>query len=135
LDQGLKIHSKKPFKLAANEQFTLNLEYQKTSSALVSSSLAVQPAAPLDDSTSGRTSFSNYLPYIIGTVGAMMMIGGLVYYLQAGKTTTKKNRRRVSAKSDEQADGDVYCAQCGSRARNGDRFCRTCGSRIKQQED
>lgn len=135
-DQGLKYYNKKPVKLAANEKFTLNLQYEKTSDALISSSQAVQPAAPLDDNTTGRVSFSNSLPYIIGGVGLLLIIGGVIYYLQAGKTGKKKFRRRAGGKSDEEEgnDSDVYCSQCGTRARTGDRFCRICGSRIKQQD-
>lgn len=136
-EQGLKYHSKKPFKLAANEQFTLNLEYQKTSDALVSSSQAVQPAVPLDDNTTGRVSLNNSLPYVVGGFGLLLIVGGVVYYLQAGKPGTKKYRRRAGAKPEGEESGgsDIYCAQCGMRAHGGDRFCRTCGSRIKQQDD
>lgn len=134
--QGAKYYSNKPVKLAANEQFAVKIEYNKTSNALVTSPSAVKPAAPLDENTTGRVSFSNSLPYVIGGVGLLLIIGGVVYYMQAGKTNAKKSRRRARGKSDEEENnGDIYCSQCGSRARGGDRFCRICGSRIKQQED
>ncbi|MDD2921201.1 MAG: zinc ribbon domain-containing protein [Anaerolineales bacterium] len=132
---GLKYYSGSPVKLAANEQFALKFEYKKTSDALVSSSQAVQPAAPLDDNTKGKISFSNSLPYVIGGVGLLLIVGGVVYYLQAGKTSVKKSRRRSRKSDNEEGDGDTYCSQCGTRARGGDRFCRVCGSRIKQTEE
>ncbi len=133
---GLKYYSGNSVKLAANEPFALKFEYKKTSNALVSSSQSVQPSAPLDDKTTGKVSFNNYLPYVIGGVGLLLIVGGVIYYLQAGKTDTKKSRKRAREKSDEDESGDdVYCAQCGTRARGGDRFCRICGSRIKQAEE
>jgi len=124
-------------KLASGEQFPLNLEYTKTSDVLISSSLGVQPAAPVDENTTGRVSLNNYLPYVIGGLGVIMIVGGLVYYWQSGKKSAgKKSRRRHSASVEqEENQSDIYCAQCGTRAHGGDRFCRTCGSRIRQQEE
>lgn len=134
---GLKYFHGDPVKLNGGDQFTLTLEYQKTSSALIASSQGVQPAAPVDENTTGRVSLSNYLPYVIGGLGVVMIIGGLVYYMQSGQGSgAKKSRRRqhIPAESEE-GQNDIYCAQCGTRAHGGDRFCRTCGSRIRQQEE
>jgi hypothetical protein len=134
---GLKYFHGDPVKLASGEQFTLNLEYQKTTDALITSSQGVQPAAPVDANTTGRVSLNNYLPYVIGGLGVIMIVGGLVYYWQSGrKGGAKKSRRRQNAHTEpEEAQSDIYCAQCGTRAHGGDRFCRTCGSRIRQQEE
>lgn len=133
---GLKYYYGDPVKLASGEQFVLNLEYQKTSDALIVSAPGVQPAGPVDENTPGRVSLSNYLPYLIGGLGVVMIVGGLVYYLRSGKNGAKKSRRRQHANaSAEESDSDVYCAQCGTRAHTGDRFCRVCGSRIRQMED
>jgi hypothetical protein len=134
---GLKYFHGDPLKLASGEQFALNLEYQKTTDALITSSQGVQPAAPVDANTTGRVSLNNYLPYVIGGLGVIMIVGGLVYYWQSErKGGGKKSRRRQNAHTEpEEAQSDVYCAQCGTRAHGGDRFCRTCGSRIRQQEE
>ncbi len=136
-ENGLKYFDGENVKLASGEQFTLNLEYKKTSNTLIASSQGVQPVAPVDASTTGRVSLNNYLPYVIGGLGVIMIVGGLVYYWQSGKRNGgKKSRRRQSANTEqEEAQSDVYCAQCGTRAHGGDRFCRTCGSRIRQQEE
>ncbi len=136
-ENGLKYFDGETVKLASGEQFTLNLEYKKTSNTLIASSQGVQPVAPVDASTTGRVSLNNYLPYVIGGLGVIMIVGGLVYYWQSGKRTGgKKSRRRQTANTEqEEAQSDVYCAQCGTRAHGGDRFCRTCGSRIRQQEE
>lgn len=136
-ENGLKYFDGENVKLASGEQFTLSLEYKKTSNTLIASSQGVQPVAPVDASTTGRVSLNNYLPYVIGGLGVIMIVGGLVYYWQSGKRNGgKKSRRRQSANTEqEEAQSDVYCAQCGTRAHGGDRFCRTCGSRIRQQEE
>jgi hypothetical protein len=134
---GLKYFHGNPNKLASGDQFTLTLEYKKTSNALIASSQGVQPAAPVDENTTGRVSLNNYLPYVIGGLGVVMIVGGLVYYMQSGRGNgAKKSRRRQRASAEpEEGQSDIYCAQCGTRTHGGDRFCRTCGSRIKQQEE
>ncbi len=131
---GLKYFHGKPVKLASGEQFILNLEYQKSSNALITSAPGVQPAAPVDENTPGRVSLNNTLPYLIGGLGVIMIVGGLVYYLRSGNNGVKKSRRRQHANAEE-SESDVYCAQCGTRAHSGDRFCRTCGARLRHQEE
>jgi hypothetical protein len=121
--------------LESGKTFSFDLGYKKTSNALSVSQLQekVQPAAPLDDKATGMVSFSNSLPYVFGGVGLLLIIGGVAYFLQAGKSSNAKPRRRTQVRADN--EGDVYCSQCGARARGGDRFCRTCGSRIRQSEE
>jgi hypothetical protein len=119
----------------AGKVFTFDVSYQKPTDVLSVSRLDIQPVA-VDENTPGRVSLNNYLPYIIGGLGVILIVGGLVYYWQSGRSGSKKSRRRQRARTEgEENESDVYCAQCGTRARNGDRFCRTCGSRIRQQEE
>jgi hypothetical protein len=135
-EQNLKYYVSDSIKLAAGEQFALNLNYKKSTDALIASSQAVQPAAPVDESTPGRVSLSNYLPYILGGLGVVMIVGGFAYYWQAGRGPSKKARRRSHAKTEgEENDEESYCPQCGTRAKSGDRFCRICGGRIRHQEE
>ena len=134
---GLTYHRSNPLKLTGGEDFSLTLEYKKTTATLVSSSEGVQPVAPVDENTPGRVSLNNSLPWLIGGLGVILIVGGLVYYLRSGNNhATKKPRarRQPKANSDEGGSG-IYCAQCGTRAHGGDRFCRTCGARMRQQEE
>ncbi|MBI3161726.1 MAG: zinc ribbon domain-containing protein [Chloroflexi bacterium] len=132
----LKYFRGEPVKLAAGEQFALNLEYKKTSDALIASPQGVQPVAPVDENTPGRVSLNNTLPYLIGGLGVILIVGGLVYYLKSDNTGGKKSRAKRRAIVDaEESESGVYCAQCGTRARAGDRFCRTCGARLRRQEE
>ncbi len=116
----------------AGKALTFDVRYQKPTDVLSVSRLEVQPVVVSED-TPGRVSLNNYLPYIIGGLGVIMIVGGLLYYRQSGRNVSKKSRRR-HAEGGEGETG-VYCAQCGTRARGGDRFCRTCGSRIRQPQE
>jgi hypothetical protein len=121
--------------VTAGRVFTFDVSYQKPTDTLSISRLDIQPVT-VDENTPGRVSLINYLPYIIGGFGVVLIVGGLVYYRQSGRISSKKSRRRHPAHADgEESASDVYCAQCGTRARGGDRFCRTCGSRIRQSDD
>ena len=121
--------------IPAGETFTFDLSYQKPTDMLSVSRLEIQPVV-VDANTPGRVSLKNYLPYIIGGLGVILIVGGLVYYRRSGRSGSKKSRRRQHPRAEgEENASDVYCAQCGTRARGGDRFCRVCGSRIRQQEE
>jgi hypothetical protein len=113
----------------AGETFSFDLSYQKPTDVLSVSRLDIQPVV-VDENTAGRVSLDNYLPYVIGTLGVIMIVGGFIYYRQSGRSVSKKPHRKRADR--EENESGVYCAQCGTRARGGDRFCRTCGSRIRQ---
>ncbi|MBK9780045.1 MAG: zinc ribbon domain-containing protein [Anaerolineales bacterium] len=130
---GLNYYQGAAVPLAAGEQYTLNLNYKKTTETLVSDAQAVQIAEPVNEDTPGRVSLANSLPYIIGGLGIIMIAGGLMYYFQWGRRSSGKPRRRSHANVDSDATS-VYCPQCGSRAKPTDRFCRTCGARLRHEE-
>ncbi|MFN8412138.1 MAG: zinc ribbon domain-containing protein [Anaerolineales bacterium] len=133
-ENDLKYFVGDPVKLAAGEMFPLNLQYEKTTDSLVSASQGIQ--APVDENTQGRISLNNSLPYVIGGLGVIMLVGGSIYLWQSNRKSSKKPRRRASAQAEaELEDGDTYCPQCGARAKAGDRFCRTCGARLRHQEE
>jgi hypothetical protein len=119
----------------AGKVFAFDVNYQKPTDALSVSHLEIQPVV-VDENTPGRVSLNNFLPYIIGGLGVILIVGGLVYYRQSGRSRSKKSRSRQHAYAEREGnESDVYCAQCGTRAHGGDRFCRVCGSRLRQQEE
>jgi hypothetical protein len=117
--------------LKAGEQLPIQLTYTKTSDRL---SISDQPLETgiVDESTEGRISLSNYLPYILGGLGILLILSGGLYFWQTSKG--KRGPRQRHRVLDEESDsGDVYCHQCGKRAQPADRFCRTCGTRLRKE--
>lgn len=135
-EDDLKYFSGDAVKLATGEQFALNLDYDKSTTTLVLESQGVQPSAPVDENTQGRISLSNSLPYVIGGLGVIMVLGGIVYFWQSSRQPSSKHRRRSASHTEaESSETGAYCPQCGSRAKVADRFCRTCGARLRHQEE
>ena len=132
---GLNYYNGAVVKLAAGEQYTLNVRYTKTTDTLVSQAQTVQIAEPVNEDTPGRVSLANSMPYIIGGLGVIMIAGGLTYYFQWGRRSagSGRSRRRAHSNADSNATS-VYCPQCGARAKPSDRFCRTCGARLRHEE-
>ena len=120
--------------LSAGQSFSLTVKYQKASDALTISSTNLQPSAPVSDNTTGRVSLQTYLPWIFAGFGVLMLAGGLYYYFR-GQPRQRPLRKRRHAASEEKVEGQTYCPQCGTRARNGDRFCRTCGTRLRVEAE
>jgi hypothetical protein len=119
----------------AGKTLSFDLSYEKPTDSLSVSRLEIQPV-DVNENTPGRVSLNNFLPYVIGGLGIILIVGGLAYYRQSGSAGSRKSRRRQNASAArEENESGVYCAQCGARAHGGDRFCRTCGSRIRQQEE
>jgi hypothetical protein len=117
--------------LEVGAQLPIKLTYTRTSDQL---SVSNQPleTGTVDESTQGRISLNNYLPYILGGLGVLLIVGAGIYYWQTsqGKPTV---RRRHRARDEDRDSEDVYCYQCGKRAQPGDRFCRTCGTRLRRE--
>lgn len=119
--------------LSAGQQFTLNVNYIKTTDAL-SAQQTVKPSQPLGPDTQGRVMLSNYLPYALGVVGVVLIAGGLIYFWQSNRGRKSSDRKRHVKAEDKEATSDTYCHQCGARAHNNDRFCRVCGTKLRLGE-
>jgi hypothetical protein len=129
--------------LNAGQEFNLTINYTKTSDCLTISTLDV--ATELPEDTAGRVRLTDVLPYILGLLGVLLIVGGVVWYWQSGRqpveTTARARRgRRTASQSgstdfSEQQPGRtesaVYCHNCGKRANSTDKFCRSCGSRLR----
>lgn len=117
--------------LEAGEELPIRIAYTKSSDRLGVSDQPLE-TGNVDENTQGRVSLSNYLPYILGGLGVLLILVGGLYFWQTskGKSSPRKRHRSVN---EETSDGDVYCHQCGKRAQGGDRFCRTCGTRLRKE--
>lgn len=134
---GLTYHKLTASSLPARQAFELVVEYDKNNDTLTVPNAAIQPSETLDANTTGRVSPSNYIPYLIGGLGVVLVASGLGYYFlfaQRAPSHESPRRRIRQAAAAEGASHVVYCAQCGERARAGDRFCRVCGTRLQREE-
>jgi hypothetical protein len=125
------------------ETVSVDLSYFKDTDILSVESLQVQPSAPINGDNSGRQSgLIPFLPWVIGGLGVLLLVGGVLWYWLMNKTETQpaktKRSRRSKAviKSPEQISAEngsqgVFCHQCGKRAAVGDRFCRSCGTKLR----
>ena len=129
---------------SAGDEFTVKVDYQKSSDSLSIESFQVQPSAPITDGGTQPTSdidLLSLLPWLLGGLGVVLVVGGILWYWRSGQDVTdtkrtSRGRRTASATHDHRDEGvgdGVYCHQCGKRAASGDRFCRTCGTRLRKE--
>ncbi len=112
----------------------INVSYLKETETLSVERLQIQPSAPLSETTSGRVSLMEILPWLLGILGLALLIGGGGWYWRTGQQQTQARKPRRSRKRSQPAqttEDAVYCPQCGKRAASGDRFCRACGTRLR----
>ena len=136
---GLTYYNLDVGQLNAGQTFEISLQYNKASDTFSAQNMPVQPSGeiPEDESGSFQVSQSTLL-VIAGLLGAALIVGGVVWYLQSGRQTKsagKKRRRSPAAahqvQSDTADEGNIYCHKCGKRAQAGDRFCRSCGTELR----
>jgi hypothetical protein len=125
--------------ITAGQTIQIKVDYQKSSDVLSAENLPVQPSAPIPQSSAPDLNVSTWLPWVLGILGASLIIGGIVWFWQTGKqrpvSQTQRQRSRIR-RSEPEVDpgleeGAIYCSQCGKRALPGDQFCRSCGTQIR----
>lgn len=137
---GLSYYRLETMTLAAGQTFVMEVDYRKAKDELTASGLEVQPVAPLGDDTAGRVSLARVLPWVLGSMGGLLLVGGLVGALwywrssQMHQTVPRKRHAPRDQRETESGTGSAYCHECGRRAQPGDRFCRACGIRLRQGE-
>jgi len=123
------------------QNFQITINYQKSNDVLSAENIPVEPSAPIPQGTASDLNLSTWLPWILGILGAGLIIGGIWWFWHTGRQRPAAHapRRRSradsyqpepSSSSDEVA---VYCSQCGKRALPGDQFCRSCGTPIRSK--
>ncbi len=124
--------------IAAGDDFNLNISYEKGNDALTVSSMPVEVGGGTSNdgtgtSNDGGFSLSDSLPMLLVGVGVLLIVGGLLYFFLAGRNSQpKQERKRHKPSIDSDAAGsNIYCHECGSRARRGDKFCRSCGAKLR----
>lgn len=117
--------------------FTLNISYQKPDTSLATTPMPVRPVEPITPRTTGRMSTRDLLGWVLGVLGALLIVGGALWFWRSGRGLPEQARKReaVTVKKDMKAPpaetGEaIYCRQCGRRASRGDVYCRTCGAKL-----
>lgn len=125
-------------KVNAGQKIAVEMSYSKPDDELSAGPLPVQAAQPLDEDTPGRTRSNELLPWILGEIGLVLLVGGFSWFRltrsQASPAADSRRRHRAASarRTEEVTEADaVYCHQCGRRAAPGDLFCRTCGARLR----
>ncbi|RMF45224.1 MAG: hypothetical protein D6755_08305, partial [Anaerolineae bacterium] len=87
---GLTYYTASFAALEAGESFSLNVQYQKSDDVLSVSDVPVSPM-PTE-----KSSFSlvDYLPWILGGLGVLLVIGGGVWYWRGTRPEPQKRKRR-----------------------------------------
>ncbi len=129
--EGLTEYGTQFTNLQNGQGLSLDIQYEKNNDDLTITGSNVQPATPLTTDPVGLN-FNSLLPWILGGVGALLIVGGIVYFRMTGQQTEAPLRKRhVPRQTDEPGEGSIYCHECGKRAQSSDRFCRTCGTRLR----
>ena len=138
---GLTYYRAEVGSFQSGQEFTLTLNYTKTSDTLTAENLPVQPSAPVNPSPSAINIRSILpwvlaaMPWILATLGLALIVFAVFWYRQTGreKSPVRTRRRKAAQPAIEPAgqDSGVYCHNCGRRAEPGDRFCRSCGVRLR----
>jgi hypothetical protein len=115
----------------AGEQFNLTLSYEKPDDTLSKSFDAVFPAETVE--VSQALTFDRILPWILGGVGVLLVIGAAIWYFMPHRQPAAPRKRHSPAAPPGRANnGDVFCHHCGQRARPGDTFCHACGTKLRK---
>ena len=137
-NKGLMVHPVDLGSVVVGENKQVSIDYVKDSDRLSIEGLSIEPVTPINQNTSGRVSILDVLPWVLGILGIVLVVGGALWYWQTGreqpKTGTRRRRSRPAQKSSPASLSDeeaIYCHQCGKRASSGDRFCRSCGTKLR----
>jgi hypothetical protein len=145
-DGGLTYYTSNVGPVDAGTGFTFKVGYTKNDTTLTADGLIQLTPIPTNPASSaGKPGDSTTLLFLGLGVGAVLLIGGLVWFIfqrRAGSQSAQNSYRRHSGGASTHtwqqegtpstsAEGVVYCHQCGKRAQTGDTFCRSCGTRLR----
>ncbi len=135
--EGFSISEFKQFNIKAGEKVGFDIKYQRDTDAPSTSFLKVEPSTPIDQAATGQSTWMALLPWGLGGLGVILLSMAGYFYWSSSKNNriTAASRKRHTGKNagdDGDESNEIYCSQCGKRAKSGDRFCRACGGRIRQ---
>jgi hypothetical protein len=140
-DSNLTYYTQDLGTVSAGQDFQISIDYQKASDVLSAENLPIEPSASIPQGSVADINLKTWLPWVLGILGAGLIIGGIIWFWQSGRqqpaSQPRRRRSRPRAYQREtlsETSGDtVYCSQCGKRALPGDQFCRYCGSSLRRK--
>lgn len=140
-EDGLTYFTKTVGSVDAGTPFTVRFGYSKPDDELSFSSQSVQPVQAASGDAAGRVNANDILPWVLGGVGLILVLGGLVWYVvtrnrNMASVSAGKRRHRPSASRPQivQSGADpIFCSKCGRKASSADMFCRACGNRLRAE--
>ena len=138
---GLTYYTQDIGAITAGQTFQITIDYQKANDVLSAETLPLESSAPIPQGSPTDINLKSWLPWVLGIVGAALIIGGIFWFWQTGRQRpvprTRRSRAQQGSHEPEGSLGSteeaVYCSQCGKRALPGDLFCRSCGSPIQSR--
>ncbi len=139
-NDGLVYYTAEEGAMKAGQPFTITIDYKKSTDKLSSSTVQIQSSAPLSSTPASRFTWTSLLPWVLGVLGVLLIVGGGVWYWLSGRdksaSVPRRTRRKAApveanAAANGPDEGFIYCHNCGKRANPGDRFCRTCGTALR----
>jgi hypothetical protein len=135
---GLIYHDLNVTDLAAGTPYKVDIQYDRATDEMTASNFSVEPSGGEITPSDQTLTLTSVLPYALGGLGLLLIVGGGVWYWQSGRgasATPRKRSRHSSRASDEDDETELtYCHHCGRRAGAGDKFCRACGTRLRREE-
>ena len=123
--------------VVAGQTFNIEIDYLKANNKLSSGYIPVEPSGPLDSSTQGRMQVNSALPWLLGSLGFLLILGGGLWYWRSGhikypsiKQSTTPEKLGGTKVENTEEHSYTNCPVCGHRASSGDRFCRACGKQL-----
>jgi hypothetical protein len=141
---GLTYYSLNFGKIDQGSAVNIKIAYTKNGNGLSASTVSVNPASPLPGPRSVWQTLKSVFPSIWGNqslmvttsllLGALLLFALLLIVFRVPDANHEKRIRpettRLKAQAANKEEKEIYCYQCGKRARPGDAYCRVCGSRL-----
>lgn len=137
-DSGVEFYIGQIGSVAAGTSFKIDLQYDKASDAISAQQLPVQPSAPINSQTKGRTTITEVLPWMVGLLLIVLaaMIGWVIWNTRNSDEKKMRHGKRhtpsIAKVIRDDREEFVYCHECGQRAEDGDLFCRACGTKLRR---
>ncbi len=138
-EDGLTYFTKQVGKVPAGTPVTVRFSYAKSDDSLSFGSQSVQPVQAASGDAAGRVNAGDFLPWVVGGVGLVLILGGVVWFMATrnrSAVSPGKKRHRSTNRQDEMAASQIeqiFCPKCGRRASASDLFCRACGNRLRSE--